>query len=269
MNNKILFCIAALFLPSLACAETAQMASASEQLKPLTNVRVSMQRMLNSTEGRYFLDLYAGVWNPKATLYDGLNQTEIEFKGSQKGDSLELKSMVIPDSHQSAELKGQLNANSGVLDAVLVNADGTKNVRFEPAFKAVDKPLLNFKFYGLENANQRYGKSLKRIDVLNKSSGQLIQSLSGFTAFANSIGYMDVNFDGYYDVVLSDISDAKKVEDKRFVYWMFNPKTKQFQRSAQLDALVGFPRLHGNKQQIDFGGGQLYQVKAGLMYLEP
>ncbi|RKG33244.1 XAC2610-related protein [Acinetobacter tianfuensis] len=269
MNNKILPSFVLLLFSGLSFAETAPaLESNGQQLSPLTNVRVSMQRMLRSSEERYFLDLYAGVWNPKATLYDELNQTEMDFKGAQKGDVLELKSVNMPEGKQS-ELKGYLNANSGVFDAVLVNADGAKNVRFEPAFKAVDKPVFVFKFYGVEEAAQPYGKVLKRVDVVDKNTGKIKQSLTGFNAFANSVGYMDVNFDGYYDLVLSDISDAKKVEDKRFVYWMFNPKTMQFQRSAQLDALVGFPRLHGNKQQIDFGNNRLYRVRDGLMYLEP
>lgn len=79
-----------------------------------------------------------------------------------------------------------------------------------------------------------------------------MQSLTGFTAYAGSIGFLDVNFDGYYDVVLADTSDSRKVEDKRFIYWMYNPKTKQFQRSPQLEKIAGFPALHGEKQRDRF-----------------
>ena len=46
---------------------------------------------------------------------------------------------------------------------------------------------------------------------------------------------------------------------------MYNPKTQQFQRSPQLEKIVGFPSLHGEKQQIDFGNGQFYQVQNGLL----
>ena len=45
----------------------------------------------------------------------------------------------------------------------------------------------------------------------------------------------------------------------------YNPKTGQFQRSPQLENIVGFPSLHGEKQQIDFGNGQIYQVADGLL----
>ena len=89
--------------------------------------------------------------------------------------------------------------------------------------------------------------------------------MTSFTAFAGSIGILDINFDGYYDVVLADTADSKKVEDKRFIYWIYNPKTKQFQRSPQLEKISGFPALHGDKQQIDFGEGQVYQVINGLL----
>ena len=92
MNNKILPSFVLLLFSGLSFAETAPaLESNGQQLSPLTNVRVSMQRMLRSSEERYFLDLYAGVWNPKSTLYDELNQTEMDFKGTQKGDVLELK----------------------------------------------------------------------------------------------------------------------------------------------------------------------------------
>lgn len=87
----------------------------------------------------------------------------------------------------------------------------------------------------------------------------------GFNAFAKSIGYMDINFDGYYDIILSDISQARTIKDKRYIYWIYNPKTQYFQRSPQLENIVGFPNLHGEKQQIDFGDGQLYQVENGLL----
>lgn len=118
----------------------------------------------------------------------------------------------------------------------------------------------------MQSADQPYGKSLKRVDVINKSNGKVLQSLQGFNAFGNSMGFLDVNFDGYYDVVLSDTSDGRKIEDKRFIYWMYNPKTKNFQRSPQLEKIAGFPKLKGELQQIDFGSGQIFRVDQGLLY---
>lgn len=269
MKTQILLCLTTLSLSYLSYAETVP-ASATENLKPFTNVRVSMQRMLRSNDGRYFLDLYAGIWNPHGTLHDLSDQKTIAFKGLQKGDQLNLKSVSVNGEQATSEqyqLNGNLNANTGDMPAVFSAANNNENtpIQFEPAFSAVEQPLFIFKFYGVENAQQPYGKALKQVQVLNKTTNQVVQSLIGFTAYPKSIGYMDINFDGYYDIVLSDTSNDRKVEDKRFIYWMYNPKTHQFQRSPQLENITGFPAIHGEKQQIDFGDGQVYQVKSGLL----
>ena len=248
----------------LSCSQV-QAEEAKAELKQISNVRISMQRMLRSTEGRYFLDLYAGIWNPHAELYDFVEKKYIDFKGSQKGDQLDLKSVDDKGNADAFSLTGVLNANTGVFKSMLTKNSQGRSVHFEPAFKASDRPTFVMKFYGLEDSKQPYGKALKRVDMIDKNTGKVAQSLTGFTAYANSIGYLDVNFDGYFDVVLSDTSQGRKVEDKRFVYWMYNPKTKKFQRSAQLERIVGFPNLKGEKQQIDFADGQLFQVEKGLL----
>ena len=268
MKTKSFLCLIALSLSSFSFAEST--ATISEQLKPFNNVRVSIQRMLRSADNRYFLDLYAGIWNPHGTLKDLTENKSIAFKGIQRGNLLNLKSVSVDSSDETVTqytLDGNLNANTGELSAVLSTIDGSlKNkIDFEPAFKVVDKPIIVFKFYGNEDTQQASGKVLKRVDIINKTDNTILQSLTGFNAFSNSIGFLDINFDGYYDVVLSDLSEGKKVEDKHFIYWMYNPKTKQFQRSPQLEEITGFPTLHGENQQIDFGYGQLYQVEKGLL----
>lgn len=229
-----------------------------------------MQRMLRSDDGRYFLDLYAGIWNPHGKFHDLNEQKTIAFKGLQKGDQLNLKSVSVEGEATASEqyqLNGNLNANTGQMSSVLITAKNNESIpiQFGPAFTAVEKPLFIFKFYGLENPQQPYGRALKQVDVWNKTTNTVVQSLSGFTAYPKSIGYMDINLDGYYDIVLSDTSNERKIEDKRFIYWMYNPKTHQFQRSPQLENITGFPAIQGEKQQIDFGYGQVYQVKDGLL----
>lgn len=270
MKTKILICLAAFSCSTSNFADTVA-AGNTNSLKLFPNVRVSMQRMLKSSDERYFLSLYAGIWNPHATLYDLTEQQKIPLKGLQKGDHINLKTVEAAAGeplNMQYELDGVLNANTGNMQASLTDARENEqhNVQFEPAVKVRNKPNYIFKFYGIEDADQPYGKAIKRVDVLDKTSNAVVQSLSGFTAFANSMGYMDINFDGYYDVILSDTSQQRKVQDKRYIYWMFNPKTLQYQRSAQLENIVGFPNLHGEKQQIDFGDGKLYQVQNGLLY---
>lgn len=273
MKTQFFVAMTALLTSCFSFAETIE--RSSHTVKPLNGVRVSMQRMLKSSEGRYFMSLYAGVDNPRATLTDLMTGSSIAFKGSQKGDQLVLKSVDVSadtetnsKASNSEQLSGTLNANTGIFKATLSNKSNLvgQAIQFEPAFKVANKPVFIFKFYGQDDANSTYGKTLKRVDVLNKNNNQVVQSLTGFSAYPNSMGYMDINFDGYYDVIVSDLSQGRTVEDKRYIYWMYNPKTQQFQRSAQLEKIVGLPNLQGEKQQINFGNGQIYQVENGLLH---
>lgn len=267
MNFKTLFPLVLLSLPLLSHAEVANTTSLNP-LKPLTDVRVSMQRMLKSSEGRYFLSLYAGIPKPHATLYDLIDHKNIEFKGTQKADQVVLDAV----DGQTVQLKGSLNVNSGIFKSNLVDiqAQSSNSIQFEPAFKVANKPLFTFKFYGVKADTQAQEQLLTRVDVVNKTNNSVVQTLTGFSAYPKSIGYMDINFDGYYDVILSDLSQDRKVEYKRYIYWMYNPKTGLFQRSPQLEKIIGFPNLHGETQQIDFGTGQIYQVEKGLLHvIEP
>ena len=269
MKSKLLIAMTTLSISCFSFAET-QSTSSNPALKPLSGVRVSMQRMLKSSEGRYFMNLYAGIAHPHGVLTDLMDGTTTDFKGTQKADQLDLKSITAesdPSVNSSDQLTGLLNANTGVFKASLLKKPNTawQSIQFEPAFKVSNKPVFIFKFYAQDDANSPYGKTLKRVDVLNKTNNTVVQSLTGFTGYPNSIGYMDINFDGYYDVIVSDLSQGRTVDDKRYIYWMYNPKTQQFQRSPQLEKIVGFPSLHGEKQQIDFGNGQLYQVQNGLL----
>ena len=267
MNFKTLFSVLVLISPVLSHAENLTNSASLNPLTQLSNVRVSMQRMLKSADGRYFLSLYAGIAKPHGTLYELNENKNIEFRGTQKGHDLNLKAVQI-DSLQRQDIEqiiGNLNVNSGVLQSNLIDQAGINHlVQFEPAFKVDNKPLFTFKFYGVKADTQAQEQLLTRVDVIDKTTNTVAQSLTGFSAYPNSIGYMDINFDGHYDVILSDLSQDRKVIDKRYIYWMYNPKTTQYQRSPQLEKIVGFPRLQGEKQQIDFDG-QRYQVNQGLL----
>lgn len=269
MKIQAALCISALSLPCLSFAETTNNFGVNP-LKPLNNVRVSMQRMVKSTDGNYFMSLYAGIAKPHATMYNLKDQSITEFRGTQKGNQLSLVSINTDPQQQNFEqvqLDGSLNVNSGILQGSLLTPHNLSAdvVQFEPAFKVVNKPLFTFKFYGVKADTKAQEQLLTRVDVIDKTTNTVAQSLTGFSAYPNSIGYMDVNFDGYYDVILSDLSRDRKVVDKRYIYWMYNPKTKQFQRSSQLEKIVGFPNLNGVTQRIDFGEGKVYQVEKGLL----
>ncbi|WP_101494809.1 XAC2610-related protein [Acinetobacter sp. NCu2D-2] len=258
MKAHVLLGALAFTIPVVSIAQTT---TPNETLQPLKNVKVSMQRMLKSNDGRYFLDLYAGIPMPHAHLTDTQTKKKIDFKGMQKGQQLTLRSYAVNDKGVASSdyaLDGRLNIISSQFDAQFSGQSGKQNIQFGPAFKAVDKPALQFNFFG--------NKNLKRVDVINKANGKVMQTLTGFTAFPNTIGYLDINFDGYYDVVLSNL-DGYKVEDKRFIYWVYNPKTRQFQRSPQMEKIIGFPKLDAQKKQIHYGEKVVYQVKDGLLNL--
>ena len=266
MNSKILFSVAALTLSSFTYAEVPVTTNSANPLTPLSNVRISMQRMLKSSEGRYFLSLYAGIPKPHASLFDRIENTYTDFNGTQKADQIQLNS-INTSKDTATQLNGQLNVNTGIFKSNLVSAtEGTSSIQFEPAFKVANKPLFTFKFYGVKADTPTHEQLLTRVDVINKTNGAVVQTLTGFSAYPNSIGYMDINFDGYYDVLLSDLSQDRTVQDRRYIYWMYNPKTNQFQRSPQMEKIVGLPKLSGEKKQIDFGNGQVFQVEKGILH---
>lgn len=262
--KKIL--LSCLFFPGLVFAET-EMGTSDNVLKQLTNVRISMQRMLKSSDEKFYLSLFAGVPKPHGVIYQFESQQYTKLNGTQKGDQIELSSALQGNLENITQLSGTLNSNTGILDAILKSGSEEKSqpLKFEPMIKAVDKPILTFKFFGVKADNPTHDQLLTRVDVMNKADKTLFQTLTGFTAFPNSIGYLDINFDGYYDVILSDLSQDRTIADRRYIYWMYNPKTKQYQRSSQLEKIVGLPELDGINQQINFGNGQIYQVKNGLL----
>lgn len=249
---------------------TTNSATVATQYKALSNVKINMQRMLRSTDGQYYLDLYAGVWNPRGTLTDLKSNKFVRFEGLQKADTLNLASLVSPaDATLEAgdyQLSGQLNAITGNFNAKLIQKNQVqgKELKFQPAFKATDRPALFFKFYTPSNA-ATMNNFIERIDVIDQKTQKVVQQLTGFKAYNQSIDYKDINFDGYYDLILSDASNGRWAEDQYHIYWMYNPKTGKFQRSSQLEKIQGYPNLDGIKQQINFGNGSIYQVEKGLL----
>jgi hypothetical protein len=265
---------AVLAVSTVVQAESVQKSSstsvAQTQFKFLGDVKLNMQRMLRSTDGQYYLDLYAGVWNPRATLTGLKTNKSIRFEGLQKADKLNLASLISPaDASLEAgdyQLSGQLNAITGRFTASLVQKGQLekKEIKFEPAFKVVDKPAFFFRFYTPSN-EATLNNFIERIDVVDQKTKKVVQQLTGFKAYNQSVDYKDINFDGHYDLVLSDASNGRWAEDQHHIYWMYNPKTGKFQRSGQLEKIQGYPHLDGIKQQINFANGSIYQVEKGLL----
>lgn len=258
---------------SLGFAQGSLAAPTDTVLEPIPSVTISMQRMLRSIDGQYFLSLYAGKWNPHGTLFNLQTQKGVSFEGLQKGNQINLKSFD-PEVGDAAnglyQIDAHLNANTGYMTATLADRSQHSSVflNFEPAVKVENRPAFIFKFYGKTDP-ETHATLIQRVDVINKLNNQKIQQLDGFSAFSYSVDYKDINFDGYFDLVLGDASNQQKVEDNRYIYWIYNPKTKQFQHSPQLDRIKGFAHLDGVNQQINFGEGRIYQVENGLLKALP
>lgn len=254
---------------NLSYAENVKLES-SKTLIPIDHVEIWVNRALKSQNGTYLLNLSSGYWKPKATLYDLANHQATSFEGLQKGNTISLTSYT-PDMSEQARgelsLVGNLNVETGIYTATLKNTQDTLQQAFifSPLVQVANRPTFLFKFYGVEDQNT-HQKYIQKIDVIDRKTKKLYQQLTGFNAYSNSMGYADLNFDGYFDLVLRDASHGTQVENSHSIYWMYNPETKKFQRSPQLEVLGGTPLIYIDKQQVNFGDGQLYQIKNGQFY---
>lgn len=242
----------------------------SKTLVPITDVEIWVNRALKSKNGTYLLNLSSGYWKPSATLYDLSNNKITSFDGLQNGNTISLTS-YNPEIGEQAKgalgLVGNLNVETGIYTATLKNKQNTlqQELVFTPLVQVANRPTFLFKFYGVEDQNT-HQKYIQKIDVIDRKTKKLYQQLTGFNANAEHMGYADLNFDGYFDLVLRAASTGTNTEKSHSIYWVYNPETKKFQRSPQLEVLGGMPFIYIDKQQVNFGSGQLYQIKNGQFY---
>ena len=228
--------------------------AATTPIKPLNEVYVPVHRVLESGEQRYFLQMTTGVSNPQATLFDRIDQRTVYFNGTQKGNDLSLYSvdqLVGGKDTGTHKITAHLNVSQGTVDSEMISNTEQRKLMFQPVVQIKNRPNFNFKFYG--------NTTIQQVNVTERSSQRMIQQLKGFEANPARMDYMDLNFDGYYDLVFTDAHDAK-----RYIYWMYNPKTAQFQRAPQLEKLAGEPKLDGLKREVSFGQ-QRFKVEQGLL----
>ncbi|WOE30433.1 MULTISPECIES: XAC2610-related protein [unclassified Acinetobacter] len=265
MYRKIVAVCSCYCAVSLAYAESNDV-NPTPALIPISTVEVQVQRALKSPSGAYLLQLGSGYWNPKAILYDQAQNQMIPLTGQQKGHSIRL--WADPQSglvQQAIQLSGDLNVETGIYRATLTNQlDGFQQpLVFSPLVTVAQRPTFLFKFYGREN-NVTAEQNIEKIEVIDRKSKKIYQQLGGFSALATAVQYVDLNFDGYFDLVLTASSQQKNAALSS-IYWLYNPKTKQFQRSPQLERLGGSPSIDIATQQIRFAD-RLYQVKDGQFY---
>ena len=264
--KKLILVTICSFSINLSYAESVNQASV-KTLQPLNNIEIQVNRALKTASGTYLLQMGSGYWKPNATLYDVTHSKIDHLYGIQKGNNITFTSTdrrVLGSG--DVNLDGNLDVETGVYRATLNDkSQGFKQeLVFSPFVNITNRPTFLFKFYGSENTATGE-KIIQKIDVIDRKTKQNYQQLSGFSAYATDIQYVDLNFDGYFDLVLKDTSSALG-EGERSIYWMYNPETKKFQRSPQLEVLGGSPVVNIEKQQVSFGQGHDYLIKNGQFY---
>ncbi len=69
----------------------------------------------------------------------------------------------------------------------------------------------------------------------------------------------------FSDLVWLNADRVVDRQEQQYIYWMYNPKTNQYQRSPQLEKITDYPKLIADKQQLEFGHGQLDQIENGIL----
>ncbi|OTG86612.1 hypothetical protein B9T31_06300 [Acinetobacter sp. ANC 4558] len=238
-----------------------------KSLMVINNVDVQVSRALKTPSGAYLLQMGSGYWKPNATLYD-ISQNKMTYlEGVQKGNNIQFVSSenngIVKNN---INLDGSLDVETGIYRSILNDRlEGFKQeLVFLPLINIKNRPTFLFKFYGTEN-KETGEKIIQKVEVIDRKTKQIYQQLTGFSAYATGIQYIDLNFDGYFDLILKDTSSALG-DGEHSIYWMYNPETKKFQRSPQLEVLGGSPVIDIEKKQVDFGNGHKFEIKDGQFY---
>lgn len=230
-------------------------------VKALTEVQLLTERDWISADGLYFLNLYTGKWNPNGTLFYLIKRGGVSFEGFQKGLEIKLKSFNPELSYEATpeyQLQGTLDITQNRFLTTMINhyENTTRKVTFKPAIPVDHRPLLNFKFYGVEDP-EWHRAWITKIEVIDKRNHDAVkQTLTGFKANDYAVYYADLDYDGYFDLIL-DVGE--RVEDDVMLFFRYDPAAQKFIKSTQWDHLDGRPTRYPQKQQLNFGQGILYQ----------
>ncbi|XXQ67224.1 XAC2610-related protein [Neisseriaceae bacterium B1] len=207
---------------------------------------VVVERDLVSKDGQYLFLVNTGTWRVGGIMYNRANNDFIVFDGTQKGYNLTLQSR---DNKKPAEyiFTGTLNLANNRIDGVMTT-NTQKAITFEPYIPIAKRPTFQFKFFGLANPQNPNVPRVTQVQVF--SNNKLVQTLSGFEASDYEATYADYNFDGYFDLRL-DIGDIATMQS-RHQYWLYNPKTAQFERDDFLSQISGAAQRYPHKNILRF-----------------
>lgn len=219
-------------------------ASAAE-LIPIEGMALQVKRHLISQDGNITLDIYTGTWKSHGLMQIRDQRFVTSFEGYQRGTKLDLKSFDAErglDAPPLFNIEGDLDVMKATMTAKITdNRSGlVRNVKLVPPFPIKDRPAFTFKFLGYEDPVE-HRSHVTQIQVFDKNTKKVVQTLSGFDAMPLVAAYYeDVNFDGYFDLRMSANAWGESLSEEKYLYWLYDPTTKRFKRSAQFEAQPGF-----------------------------
>lgn len=246
--------------------------SVTSSIKQITDITTYVQRDWRSDDGQFFLTLYSAIWNPHGTLFYLKKRGGVSVEGFQKGLDFKLKSYdpeVGLEAPPEYAITGTLNQRTNILVGMVTHyPEGQASVRktiFTPAIPITAYPQYDFKYYGTEDPNW-HRATITRVDVINKDTKAVVQQLTGFRAQAYSTNYADMNYDGYFDLVLQLGDD---VSDDTYLYWLYDPASKKFVRNKTLEAISGHPSRYLHKKQLHLNKDALLERVNGQWIKRP
>ncbi|KAF7276617.1 hypothetical protein GWI33_010025, partial [Rhynchophorus ferrugineus] len=211
-------------------------------LRPIQHNKVSITPHLGtwvwrdwiSDDGLFFLELRTGVWNPNGTLFYLTKRGGVSVEGFQKGKDIKLKSYdaeIGLEAPSEYLIQGTLDTTLNQFLATIINTQQSskRQTTFYPAMQTtIPQPQFYFKYYGIEDP-EWHKSYITQVDVIEKSTRKVYQTLTGFTAQSYAVQYLDLNYDGYFDLKLNI---GKEVSDNKTLVFLYHPESKKFIRDA-------------------------------------
>ncbi len=264
----ILLGLLASTVPSTQAATPTKATSTSKStikkpVKLITDVTTYAERDWRSDDGNFLLTIYSGIWNPHGTLFYLNKEGGVSVEGFQKGLNITLKSYdpeIGLEAPPEYAIDDTLNLRNNTLVGTVTHySEGEaiiKKTTFTPAIPIKTYPQFVFKYYGVDN-DLWYRSTITQVDVINKDTKKVVQKLTGFKAAAHSTRYVDINYDGYFDLVLNV---AEGDHSDKYIYWLYDPQSKKFVRNKTLETVLGYATRYPHKQLARFKDDTLKRI---------
>ena len=237
-------------------------------VEPLKDIAVNVNRHLQSEDGSMLLFIRSGIWKPHGDLYLRNEHDLMSFEGFQHGTHLELNTYDAERGLQAEpiiSMTGEVDTfNNQIYMQILDNRTGQmRKVKFVPYISVPDRPRFKLRLLGFREPDGWHRLLLTRVEVTDAISGKLVQVLNGENSEQISyVDYEDINFDGYFDLrVMNRFNNGT---DGTYLYWLYNPRSKQFERAPEYEAIKGYLNTIFWGKELRFDGGT-YSWRTGSM----